>query len=248
MELEVEAVHQAERAELLLGQAAVEAALDPRPAGGSLDGLKVLVTAGGTREPIDSVRYVGNRSSGRMGYALAEEAARPKSSMEPSPSRLVEERLLGNRAPLTPAEAERLVQAIIGEPEPAYIHEITALLLRGKDPRRIVDAIQVASARVILMVQKPTDFSMPHHSYEYSNTLGWFYDTFEHPHRLKLLYVAGSFVNQAAHWVRNTPGNGAVTTRPPQGAAALNAAPAPAPGGPGDEFAGYSLNAIVEGK
>ena len=40
-----------------------------------LDGLRVLVTAGGTREPIDAVRYVGNRSSGRMGFALAEEAA-----------------------------------------------------------------------------------------------------------------------------------------------------------------------------
>jgi phosphopantothenoylcysteine decarboxylase/phosphopantothenate--cysteine ligase len=39
-------------------------------------GLRVLVTAGGTREPIDSVRYVGNRSSGRMGLALAAEAAR----------------------------------------------------------------------------------------------------------------------------------------------------------------------------
>ncbi len=44
--------------------------------GRELDGLKVLVTAGGTREPIDSVRFVGNRSSGRMGFALAEEAAR----------------------------------------------------------------------------------------------------------------------------------------------------------------------------
>ena len=42
----------------------------------SLDGLRVLVTAGGTREPIDTVRYVGNRSSGRMGFALADEAAR----------------------------------------------------------------------------------------------------------------------------------------------------------------------------
>jgi phosphopantothenoylcysteine decarboxylase/phosphopantothenate--cysteine ligase len=42
----------------------------------SLDGLRVLVTAGGTREPIDAVRFVGNRSSGRMGLALAEEAAR----------------------------------------------------------------------------------------------------------------------------------------------------------------------------
>jgi phosphopantothenoylcysteine decarboxylase/phosphopantothenate--cysteine ligase len=45
-------------------------------AGGPMDGLRVLVTAGGTREPIDSVRYVGNRSSGRMGLALAAEAAR----------------------------------------------------------------------------------------------------------------------------------------------------------------------------
>ena len=36
----------------------------------------MLVTAGGTREPIDSVRFVGNRSSGRMGLALAAEAQR----------------------------------------------------------------------------------------------------------------------------------------------------------------------------
>ena len=37
-------------------------------------GLKVLVTAGGTREPIDSVRFIGNSSSGRMGFALAQAA------------------------------------------------------------------------------------------------------------------------------------------------------------------------------
>jgi len=43
--------------------------------GGRLAGVSVLVTAGGTREPIDSVRYVGNSSSGRMGYALAAAAA-----------------------------------------------------------------------------------------------------------------------------------------------------------------------------
>jgi phosphopantothenoylcysteine decarboxylase/phosphopantothenate--cysteine ligase len=42
----------------------------------SLDGMRVLVTAGGTREPLDAVRFLGNRSSGRMGFALAEEAAR----------------------------------------------------------------------------------------------------------------------------------------------------------------------------
>jgi phosphopantothenoylcysteine decarboxylase / phosphopantothenate---cysteine ligase len=42
----------------------------------TLAGKTVLVTAGGTREPFDSVRFVGNRSSGRMGVALAEEARR----------------------------------------------------------------------------------------------------------------------------------------------------------------------------
>jgi phosphopantothenoylcysteine decarboxylase / phosphopantothenate---cysteine ligase len=41
---------------------------------GPWDGLRVLVTAGGTREPIDPVRFIGNRSSGRMGMALAERA------------------------------------------------------------------------------------------------------------------------------------------------------------------------------
>src|SRR5438874_5264304 len=51
--------------------AAVSAALSP----GDLVGLSVLVTAGGTREAIDPVRFVGNRSSGKQGYALAAEAA-----------------------------------------------------------------------------------------------------------------------------------------------------------------------------
>jgi phosphopantothenoylcysteine decarboxylase/phosphopantothenate--cysteine ligase len=51
---------------------ACEALLTPQ----SWTGLRVLVTAGGTREPIDSVRYIGNRSSGKMGVALAAQAAR----------------------------------------------------------------------------------------------------------------------------------------------------------------------------
>ncbi len=50
---------------------ACEAALRP----GSWSGIRVLVSAGGTREPIDAVRFIGNRSSGRMGFALADEAA-----------------------------------------------------------------------------------------------------------------------------------------------------------------------------
>jgi phosphopantothenoylcysteine decarboxylase/phosphopantothenate--cysteine ligase len=62
-----------EPADLLV---AIEALMQP-PAGvrSHLVGLRVLVSAGGTREPIDAVRFVGNRSSGRMGFALASEAA-----------------------------------------------------------------------------------------------------------------------------------------------------------------------------
>jgi phosphopantothenoylcysteine decarboxylase/phosphopantothenate--cysteine ligase len=41
---------------------------------GDLAGRRVIVTAGGTQEPLDPVRYLGNRSSGKMGYALATEA------------------------------------------------------------------------------------------------------------------------------------------------------------------------------
>ncbi|HYH52265.1 MAG TPA: bifunctional phosphopantothenoylcysteine decarboxylase/phosphopantothenate--cysteine ligase CoaBC [Acidimicrobiia bacterium] len=50
------------------------AILSPPP--GDLTGRRVLVTAGGTREAIDPVRFIGNRSSGKMGYAVAEAAAR----------------------------------------------------------------------------------------------------------------------------------------------------------------------------
>jgi phosphopantothenoylcysteine decarboxylase / phosphopantothenate---cysteine ligase len=56
----------AARIEVLLGPTDVR----------TLRGRRVVVSAGGTREPLDSVRYVGNRSSGRMGVALAEEARR----------------------------------------------------------------------------------------------------------------------------------------------------------------------------
>jgi phosphopantothenoylcysteine decarboxylase/phosphopantothenate--cysteine ligase len=54
--------------------ATVEAAVAGR--GGPLHGRRILVTAGPTHEPIDAVRFVGNRSSGRMGFAVAAEASR----------------------------------------------------------------------------------------------------------------------------------------------------------------------------
>jgi phosphopantothenoylcysteine decarboxylase/phosphopantothenate--cysteine ligase len=52
--------------------AAAERVFVPR----DLAGLRVVITAGGTREPIDPVRFIGNRSSGKQGYAIAEVAAR----------------------------------------------------------------------------------------------------------------------------------------------------------------------------
>ena len=62
--------------------AAIEAALAPAPR--DLDGLSVLVTAGGTREPIDAVRFIGNRSSGPDG--LRARGARPPAAAPTSPS------------------------------------------------------------------------------------------------------------------------------------------------------------------
>jgi len=60
---------------LVAAEALMAGAAGAPPSQPHLVGLRVLVTAGGTREPIDAVRFVGNRSSGRMGFALAEQAA-----------------------------------------------------------------------------------------------------------------------------------------------------------------------------
>jgi phosphopantothenoylcysteine decarboxylase/phosphopantothenate--cysteine ligase len=54
----------------------IVAAVDRLFAPSDMAGLKVVVSAGGTREPIDAVRVLANRSSGKQGYAIAEEAAR----------------------------------------------------------------------------------------------------------------------------------------------------------------------------
>jgi phosphopantothenoylcysteine decarboxylase/phosphopantothenate--cysteine ligase len=56
--------------------AALASVVTPTPAApGDLEGLNVVVSAGGTREPLDPVRFLGNRSSGRQGVALAQAAA-----------------------------------------------------------------------------------------------------------------------------------------------------------------------------
>jgi phosphopantothenoylcysteine decarboxylase/phosphopantothenate--cysteine ligase len=61
---------------LAANETIVRAVLEALGAAQDLAGETVLITAGPTREPIDPVRFIGNRSSGRMGYALAEAALR----------------------------------------------------------------------------------------------------------------------------------------------------------------------------
>ena len=57
-------------------QIVVETVAETLARGHDLAGARVIVTAGGTQEPIDPVRYISNRSSGKMGFALAEAALR----------------------------------------------------------------------------------------------------------------------------------------------------------------------------
>ncbi len=86
-------------------------------------GVRVLVTAGGTQEPIDSVRFIGNRSSGRMGYALAAAALRRGAEVTivaanvaleaPAGARVVPVRTAAELALATLAEAERADVAVM---------------------------------------------------------------------------------------------------------------------------------------
>jgi phosphopantothenoylcysteine decarboxylase / phosphopantothenate---cysteine ligase len=94
------------------------------------DGLRVLVTAGGTREPIDPVRFLGNRSSGRMGLALAAAAARRGADVT-------------------------LIAANVSMPEPAGVRRIdveTAAELAE------AAAAEFPASHVLLMAAAPADF------------------------------------------------------------------------------------------
>src|SRR5512133_758762 len=79
---------------------------------GPLRGKRVLVTAGGTREPLDAVRFVGNRSSGRMGVALAEEALRRGARVTLLAANLAVEPPYGVELVETPTAAALLHEAL----------------------------------------------------------------------------------------------------------------------------------------
>ncbi len=134
----------------------------------------------------------------------------------------VDARLFAQTEDLSSAERTGLLRALLEEPEPSYIEAIIGLLQAGRSPKKILDTIQVAAAEVVLRCGEGPSFSMPQHGYEYTNTLAWFYANFEHKHKTKLLFVAGSFVNQCAMWVRNAPGNGRPVFRAPASAAGMS--------------------------
>jgi len=108
--------------------ARVEAAL---PAGEKpWDGLRVLVTAGGTREPIDPVRFIGNRSSGRMGIALATAAAKRGAEVT-------------------------LIAANVSLPSPAGVRRVD---VETASELAQIAAREFESAHVLLMAAAPADF------------------------------------------------------------------------------------------
>jgi phosphopantothenoylcysteine decarboxylase / phosphopantothenate---cysteine ligase len=94
------------------------------------DGLRVLVTAGGTREPVDSVRFLGNRSSGRMGLSLAAAAARRGADVT-------------------------LIAANIALPEPAGVRRLNV-----ETAAELADAARAEfpASHVLLMAAAPADF------------------------------------------------------------------------------------------
>lgn len=94
------------------------------------DGLRVLVTAGGTREPLDQVRFIGNRSSGRMGIALAATAARRGAEVT-------------------------LVAANVALPEPAGVRRVD--VETTEQMQRAVSE-EFAASHVLLMAAAPADF------------------------------------------------------------------------------------------
>jgi phosphopantothenoylcysteine decarboxylase / phosphopantothenate---cysteine ligase len=110
---------------------------------GPLAGKRVLISAGGTREPIDAVRFVGNRSSGRMGVALAAEARRRGADVT----------LLGANLAVPPPPGVELVQT------PSAADLECEALARGPEADVVIMAAAVADYRPAeaLATKRPKD-------------------------------------------------------------------------------------------
>ena len=123
----------------------VQAAQELLAGTGPLSGKRVLISAGGTREPIDAVRFVGNRSSGRMGVALAAEARRRGARVT----------LLGANLAVVPPQGIELVET------PTASDLETEALARGVEADVVIMAAAVADYRPAeaLATKRPKDRS-----------------------------------------------------------------------------------------
>src|ERR1700704_1245550 len=123
----------------------VQAAEELLAGTGPLRGKRVLISAGGTREPIDAVRFVGNRSSGRMGIALADEARRRGARVT----------LLGANLAVAPPPGVEVLET------PTASDLESEALARGVEADVVIMAAAVADYRpaVALATKRPKDRS-----------------------------------------------------------------------------------------
>jgi hypothetical protein len=113
-----------------------------------------------------------------------------------------------NEGLLSPAEQFALEEMILNGREPDVQYHLVDLLKAGKGPRQILDVIQVAAAELMVECGAAENYSMPQHVGEYCNTLRWYLSNYDHPHQVKLLFVAAALVNCAAHNQAADPNNG----------------------------------------
>lgn len=146
----------------------------------------------------------------------------PKSTLAATVRSMRDEELFAQQQPLTKPESDALVFALTNGHEAGYVDIVVNLLLAGRGPRQILDTMQVAASHLLLATGTADNFATSQHCAEYLNTLRWFYDHFEHPHRTKMLFVAGSFITQTAQHLQNLPGNGRPIIRAPHDAEAMS--------------------------
>jgi len=126
------------------------------PIGSSLRGRRILVTAGPTYEDIDPVRYVGNRSSGRMGFAIADEARRRGARVA----------LVAGPTHLQPPPVDEVVAvrsavemhgAVMRLAEDADVVVMAAAVADYSPPRRSSDKISKTDAPLTLTLERTPD-------------------------------------------------------------------------------------------
>jgi phosphopantothenoylcysteine decarboxylase/phosphopantothenate--cysteine ligase len=132
----------------------IAARIEQLLAPGSLAGRRILVTAGGTREPVDSVRFLGNRSSGRMGVALAEEARRRGAEVIVLAANLAVEVPYGIEAIPTPT-AESMRDAALALPDVDVL--LLAAAVADYRPAEALTGKRTKDDRAWTLELQPTD-------------------------------------------------------------------------------------------